>query len=51
VDDVGEDMIVECIGAGCEGHEVTPLLLVGREGLQGDHDHRLNVLDVCNLSV
>jgi hypothetical protein len=32
VDDVGEDVIVEGILAECEEHEVTPSLVVGREG-------------------
>jgi hypothetical protein len=33
VDDVGEDVIIGAIVAECEGHEVTPLLVLGWEGL------------------
>jgi hypothetical protein len=51
VNDVGEDVIIQATATECEEDEVTPLLVVGREGLQNYRNHRLNVLDACSVRV
>jgi hypothetical protein len=49
IDDVREEVVVEGVATKHGKHEVTPLLVVGRRGIQNDRAHRSYVLEVNSL--
>jgi hypothetical protein len=44
-------VVIEGVATKREKHEVAPLLVVGQQGFQNDHDHRSYVLEAGSLRV